>query len=639
MRRVQAGPLVGFVGVLALLAPAGRDGGPRRGRVGDGGCLRVVRERGTRSRPRPPRLRRPGPGRPGHAHPGGARCGVAALTADSFGAADAGGHARGAHRRSPSSLDAVDGQVARRTGTVSALGARFDMEVDAFLILVLSVYVAPDRRLVGAGDRAGALRAAARRADAAVAAPPGAAAALAQGGRGDPGHRAGAWPPRTCCPDVLSVAGARRGPGPAGRVLRPRRVVAVAAARQPRSCPRSADRWPGARVVAGPDGDRRAPALTVWFALVVPNDVDRPDARGVRADPARGAAAARARRWSLRPLARRVSAVVVRAGAGAAGGREGPGHGLQRGDGPAVRPGQRLGLPRPGLRSAGRLDRPARARSRPLVVVALLVGRGAGPDAAVGGPADPAGAAAPRDVAARRGGRWPSSGCCARCPGCSSRPARPVASTQRPPTWRLREVGQVRAGIAGPGGLREARSRTTTIATSPANRLLTGLRGKDVLLVFVESYGRVAVQDSDFSPEIDAVLDNGTDRLRGRGVLLAQRVPDLADVRRGQLAGALHAAVGAVGQQPAALQPARSPDDRTTLTSAFRAGGLADRVRRTRDHARLAGGRGVLRVRPALRLHEHPVRRPEVRLRATCPTSTRSPPSAGWSWRPPTGSR
>lgn len=39
-------------------------------------------------------------------------------------------------------LDGVDGYVARRTRTVSALGARFDMEVDAFLILVLSVYVA-----------------------------------------------------------------------------------------------------------------------------------------------------------------------------------------------------------------------------------------------------------------------------------------------------------------------------------------------------------------------------------------------------------------------------------------------------------------------------------------------------------------
>ncbi|MCS0599932.1 CDP-alcohol phosphatidyltransferase family protein [Streptomyces sp. LP11] len=38
-------------------------------------------------------------------------------------------------------LDGVDGKVARRTGTSTALGARFDMEVDAFLILVLSVYV------------------------------------------------------------------------------------------------------------------------------------------------------------------------------------------------------------------------------------------------------------------------------------------------------------------------------------------------------------------------------------------------------------------------------------------------------------------------------------------------------------------
>ena len=38
-------------------------------------------------------------------------------------------------------LDAVDGQIARRTGTATALGARFDMEVDAFLILVLSVFV------------------------------------------------------------------------------------------------------------------------------------------------------------------------------------------------------------------------------------------------------------------------------------------------------------------------------------------------------------------------------------------------------------------------------------------------------------------------------------------------------------------
>ncbi|MEO7131773.1 MAG: CDP-alcohol phosphatidyltransferase family protein [Dermatophilaceae bacterium] len=69
-------------------------------------------------------------------------CGVAALVADSFG------------RPAPVGmlialtvpavvLDAVDGRVARSTDTVSSLGARFDMEVDAFLILALSVHVAP----------------------------------------------------------------------------------------------------------------------------------------------------------------------------------------------------------------------------------------------------------------------------------------------------------------------------------------------------------------------------------------------------------------------------------------------------------------------------------------------------------------
>ncbi|MEU4246913.1 CDP-alcohol phosphatidyltransferase family protein [Amycolatopsis sp. NPDC026612] len=38
-------------------------------------------------------------------------------------------------------LDGFDGQVARRTGTASEFGARFDMEVDAFLILLLCVQV------------------------------------------------------------------------------------------------------------------------------------------------------------------------------------------------------------------------------------------------------------------------------------------------------------------------------------------------------------------------------------------------------------------------------------------------------------------------------------------------------------------
>src|SRR6516164_1728854 len=41
-------------------------------------------------------------------------------------------------------LDAVDGQVARRTGTATPLGARIDMETDAFLILLLSIAVSQD---------------------------------------------------------------------------------------------------------------------------------------------------------------------------------------------------------------------------------------------------------------------------------------------------------------------------------------------------------------------------------------------------------------------------------------------------------------------------------------------------------------
>lgn len=40
-------------------------------------------------------------------------------------------------------LDGVDGRVARATRTVSALGSRFDMEVDAALVLALSVAAVP----------------------------------------------------------------------------------------------------------------------------------------------------------------------------------------------------------------------------------------------------------------------------------------------------------------------------------------------------------------------------------------------------------------------------------------------------------------------------------------------------------------
>jgi phosphatidylglycerophosphate synthase len=52
---------------------------------------------------------------------------------------------------------------------------------------------------------------------------------------------------------------------------------------------------------------------------------------------------------------------------------------------------------------------------------------------------------------------------------------------------------------------------------TPGSRLLTGLRGKDVLLVFVESYGQVSVQGSSFSPAIDSLLTKGTKQLQTAG--------------------------------------------------------------------------------------------------------------------------
>ena len=52
---------------------------------------------------------------------------------------------------------------------------------------------------------------------------------------------------------------------------------------------------------------------------------------------------------------------------------------------------------------------------------------------------------------------------------------------------------------------------------TPGTELLTGLRGKDVILAFVESYGRGAVEDPEFAPGVDAVLDAGGRRLRAAG--------------------------------------------------------------------------------------------------------------------------
>ena len=137
---VPHGPVIGFLGVLVVLGSVQRvvELGAAGWTVGlvSGAIINVLLARGLVSRGRVGL----GPADRVTLTRAVLACGVAALTVTGF------------HRPVPLALlvalsstalalDAVDGRVARRTGTASRLGARFDMETDAFLILVLSVHV------------------------------------------------------------------------------------------------------------------------------------------------------------------------------------------------------------------------------------------------------------------------------------------------------------------------------------------------------------------------------------------------------------------------------------------------------------------------------------------------------------------
>ena len=90
-----------------------------------------------------------------------------------------------------------------------------------------------------------------------------------------------------------------------------------------------------------------------------------------------------------------------------------------------------------------------------------------------------------------------------------------VASTSTA-SYVVHELGTVQADIHDEGVF-AGQIRHDPFRGAAGDRLLTGLRGKDVLLVFVESYGQVSVQGSSFSPAIDALLNQGTRQLRTAG--------------------------------------------------------------------------------------------------------------------------
>ena len=94
-------------------------------------------------------------------------------------------------------------------------------------------------------------------------------------------------------------------------------------------------------------------------------------------------------------------------------------------------------------------------------------------------------------------------------------PGAPIASTSAS-GLAYDQVQEVRAGIQDRAVFAEE-AAVDAFRDTPGDELLTGLRGKDVIFAVVESYGRVAVEDPAISPAVNAVLDDGTSRLRTAG--------------------------------------------------------------------------------------------------------------------------
>ena len=408
-------------------------------------------------------------------------------------------------------LDAVDGAVARRTGTASAIGARFDMEVDAFLILVLSIYDAP--RVGGFVLLIGAAR-------------------YLLGGAG------WIWPwLRLAVPYrywrkvvaavqgiVLTIVAADFLPrwlaisislaalslllesfGRDVWWMWRRRPVRLENSTQQTGWKRRMRRGsaPVATLLA---------FLFVWAALLAPDRLDQFSVMGFLRIPLEGIVAlavllllpARAGRWVSVVLGA-VLAVILLVGVLDVGFEQA----LDRRFDP-VSDWSYLG-PAFGVLadSVGRSAAVVVAVVAGLALVGVLI-------------CIPLSARrVARLVTGRRGTGarflvafvvlWGA----AALVGAQAGPGLPVASAGAV-SLASAQIGSVRAGLADQQTFAASISHDPMGITAPAN-LLTSLRGKDVLLVFVESYGRVAVQGSAFSAGVDAVLTSGTTSLAAKG--------------------------------------------------------------------------------------------------------------------------
>jgi phosphatidylglycerophosphate synthase len=446
--------------------------------------------------------------------------GVAALVADSFGE-----HATVILLVSLSALalalDAVDGWVARRTRTAGRLGAHFDAEVDAFLILILSVYVA---RSAGAWVLAiGAAR-----------------YVFLAAGWLVPWMRqplpARYWRKVVCATQgiVLTIAAADiLPPAVTGAAL----VVALTllaesfgrdvwwlwSNRQPQPTPVAGPTaGPAVGTPAGPGRGRVRTSiaavltilalLLVWVALVAPDQPRYLTPSGFVRLPLEGLVVV-ALAIVLPATARRILAMVV-----------GPVLGLvvilkildigfftafERPFDP-IGDSSNVGVGIETLRAAvGRTAANLVVVAAVAGVVALLV------LTTLAVLRVTRVAAGNRRLALRGVAALGTTWAICWVIGAQLVSHTPIASTSAA-SLVVNEVRAVQADFHDQGVFAN-QIRHDNFRNTPANDLLTGLRGKDVLLVFVESYGRVTVHGSSFSPAVDALLADGTTRLQASG--------------------------------------------------------------------------------------------------------------------------
>jgi phosphatidylglycerophosphate synthase len=448
-------------------------------------------------------------------------------------------------------LDGVDGQLARRTHTASALGARFDMEVDAFLILVLSLYVA---RSLGAWVLLIGL----------------ARYLLLAAGY--------AWPwlrrdtrPRYWAKVVAATQGIVLATVAADVVARPVEILmtATALALLAESFAHQVVELGGERARAiVPRAVTAASVVLVWLALAWPDRLDRLTPGTFVQIPAEGLVLMAAA-LVLPTRARQVLAAVAGGALGVLVLLKVLDMGyyaeLNRAFNPIIEwssLGPAVGVLRDSRGPALAYAAVGGAVLLAVAVVALLAWASL--------------RVTRLSAAHRRGSPWLLGALgvlwiASATAGFDVAPQTPVASRSTA-SFAATEVRNVAAAARDrqqfPNQIAAPDPYRTTV---PAD-LLAGLRGKDVIVAFVESYGQTAVRGSTFAPGIVSVLDDGTKALDAAG--FASRSAFLTSPTFGGLSWLAHSTLQSglwIDNQQRYNQLVRS--SRFTLSAAFKRAG------------------------------------------------------------------